>query len=256
MRFFTLVFLGALFASNAGAQAGDNRKLWCEFTEPFYNLSIDLDSGQVVHSEYDWQDLDPDSEMIETVLFENSQIAMSSHNGHAQIIASSGTSKIIQAVLSYKGSNGMSDHSYPLDVVHYDPVRGPQYGGCEVGALESYDSYTVPPEITEFVDNATAAINMCFNRAVADWTMVPSDYTPNMTKFYVLYRSEVVPGEPGHVSETFSSAENGMLQESVENTKTPVCMGSTPSSLRAAMWDHCLLYGSFLQNRWNYGEDL
>jgi len=248
-----LLVLGALAVSTS-AFANENRVLNCTFTEPFYDITLDLDTGKLSQIDIDWENTEDGIEYITTVLDENSSIVTTPiTNGIAIKARSSVDNKVlVDAKLTYNGSNGMSDHLYPFEVIHMNAERGPQYGGCTLGALEPYDAYQLSetnPDLSIFAQNSGQAIGLCFNRAVAEWTIAPSAYDVNSTKFNVLYRGEVVPGEPGNVSDTFSSAEGEALGESILMTKTPPQDGYSTLQTRAAMWDHCHLYGQFLQSR-------
>jgi hypothetical protein len=251
------ILLLSAFTLGSTAIANENRILKCTFTEPFYDITLDLDSGKLTQLDIDWENTEDGIEYIATVLDENSAVKITPITNGIAIKARSSLNNqvLVDAKLNYSGSDGMSDFSYPLEVIHMNAERGPQYGGCTLGKLAPYDTYQleeINSDLYVFAQNASQAIGLCFNRAISDWTIAASSYDANSTKFSVLYGSEVVPGEPGNVSETFSSAENEALYESVLLTKTPPQDGFSTYQTRAAMWNYCELYGQFLQNRYIY----
>lgn len=240
-----------LFLALSG-YANINPKLTCTFTEPFYHLEVDLESGKIVKVEYDWNDSDPNSDYIRTVLKKNSIVTINSSGKSLSIsVKDIGTSEnVLDSKLDYKGSDGMSNVLFPLSVKHYDKERGTQYGGCELDKVLAYDPSELDNKMKKFANYASQGIQLCLGRATAEWTQDPSDYDSESTKFFVLYSQQPVPGEAGEISQTFASAEMEVLYKSVLKTKTPPEDGASLNHLKSAMWDHCQTYAELIQSRY------
>ncbi len=232
--------------------ASINPKLTCSFTEPFYDLELDLDSGKLIRVEYDWNDSDPNSDYIRTVLNKNSIVTINSSGKTLSIsVKDIKTSEsILDSKLDYKGSDGMSNALFPLSVKHFDKQRGTQYGGCELDKILAYDSSELDKNMKKFANYASQGIQLCMARAKAEWTQDPSDYDSESTKFFVLYSQQPVPGEAGEISQTFASAEMEVLYKSVLKTKIPPEDGASLNQLKSAMWDHCQTYAELIQSRY------
>jgi hypothetical protein len=245
------LFLGSILWMSATLWAAEGQQLSCFFTEPFYDLDVDLVSGKIVRTDFDWEDLDPNSDYIKTVLAETSRVKLSSTGKALKILVSDSLSKkkILEGQLDFSGSNGMSDHKYPVHIIHHSKNRDPMWGGCEIGGLAAYEDWEMDPQMKIFAQYTDAATALCYDRAVADWTKASSASLPGLTKFFVLYSSEEVPGEAGNVSQSFASAERELLFEKLESTRLVAAPGTDPAALKASMWSYCDLYGSLLQKR-------
>lgn len=246
-----LCFSGfAVFTARADSNL--NRTLSCTFTEPFYDIDLDLDSGRLTRTEYDWAEEEPNSDFITKVLDEHATVKLSSTGSGVRIVAQNAkTAKIyLDGTYDFKGSNGMSDHDYPVSVVHHWDSGRREYGGCHLGTIRSFERHAVDEDVRAFAEYATQAMGLCLARAVSDWTAVKSDYEADNTKFYVLYRSDFVPGEPGQVSSTFSSSENEELASVLAAAQHPASDAVTMTSLRQGMWNYCMRYSQFLQTRY------
>ena len=109
----------------------------CHFTEPFYTIKIDTLKRTVVRIEPNW---DKDgSETVTTVISKNAQVRFAgvqkiSDTAHMPIYKVISNGQVIMKLeLSYQGSDGMSDITYPYN------VNGGtyNYGGCESETLKA-----------------------------------------------------------------------------------------------------------------------
>lgn len=251
---FIAVVLGVSGLTVVGARADSNanRTLSCTFTEPFYDVDLDLDTGRLTRTEYDWEDIDPNSDYVTRLLDEHAQVILTSTGSGVQIVAKKANSSrlYLDGKLNFKGSNGMSEHDYPVSIVHHWEGGRREEGGCTLGTLKAFERAAVDEDVKLFGEYSTQAIALCFARAVGDWTAVKSDFAPDSTKFYVLYRGDVVPGEPGEVSSTFSSAENEELAALLDHARSPATDAASMKTLRAGMWNYCSYYSQQLQTRY------
>lgn len=249
-RFFgTFVWCGLVWSGAAYAtppiDAG--RILRCHFTEPFYELQLDLDSGKLVRLEY------PNGkEPVESVVQGETTVSVQAVHGGVRILSQNISNKkiILDSILNYQGSNGMSSELFPFHVTHYGTTGSRAQGGCDIGGLEAYEPSSLSRVELRFARHGTSAIRQCLNRAVAPWTLDPSESQPGWTKFYAIYQAEKIPGEPGNVSRSLSEEERAILRNALLNAQIPPEDGATLYETRDAMWSYCLLYGELLQRRW------
>jgi len=247
-KFILSCFVGLM---SVNAFAMNSRIMNCEFTEPFFSLELNLDTGKLLKTEYDWQDLDPNSDYLTTVIQEaaTTKVKPSDKTMQVTVLNPKSNMLVLGATLNFKGTDSMSEVDYPLDVVYIEPNGTKQFGGCELGALKSYSSLDLSPDMLAFSKDATQAMGLCFNRALSNWTIERSDFLPSMSKYYILYKDDVVPGEPGNVSQSFSSAEKDVLRLLLLEAKDPPYNANALKSVREAMWNHCMQYSEFLEKR-------
>ncbi|MEK2689488.1 hypothetical protein [Bdellovibrio sp. GT3] len=101
------------------AQAARAEKIYCFFTEPFFNLTYNSDTNKLVHSAPGSND----KEGVAKVIF----------NKHGKILITVvGVQGSLMIDTSKNGSDGMSDFIYPFEGV----VNGNMYGGCETDHLK------------------------------------------------------------------------------------------------------------------------
>jgi hypothetical protein len=237
------------------------KKLVCSFTEPFFELELDVNKAELTKTEYNWEREENDQnapEFITTVVAKNLMISTKPIGTTYQLQAKTKNGKpLLSATLNYQGNDGMSDVLTPFDGLYQDPERKSKlYGACttETGGAHKYLEESHP--YYEFTKNVGLAVGLCYNRALAGWTDAPSAYKEDQTVFYTLYAREIPVGEPGEVSSTFASAEGEDLFRLVKLTKTPPEDGASLYSLRQAKWDYCDYYSSALHSRIEaYGED-
>lgn len=222
--------------------------LECGFTEPFFDVQVDVLNKKVIRTDIDWSyDGNGPIPHIQTDLSSSINLVSTFKNGFATIEGFStadSKKKILTAVLNFQGSDGMSDFDFAWDV----RFEG-HWGGCSTSSLTQIDGYSVKEEVKAFYKNVKAAIPQCYARAYAPWTSEASKYKKDQTVFSVLYATEVVPGEPGEVSSTFSSAENDELAKLVDMTSPiPYASGDLKAN-RLRKIEFCDAYGKFLLNR-------
>ncbi len=219
----------------------------CGFTEPFFSLEIDVENKTFKQIEIDWSYTgEGEFPYITTDLSKEVNLVSTSKNGLATIEAFNATTKkkVFSAVLNFSGSDGMSDFEYAWDA-RFDG----HWGGCSTPSLKQVDTYNIAEDMKAFYKNVQGAISQCYARAYAGWTSEASQYKKDQTVFSVLYSKEVVPGEPGHVSSTFSSAENDELAKLAEDTKPIPYTGGDMQGHKRNKILFCDAYGKFLLNR-------
>jgi hypothetical protein len=219
----------------------------CGFTEPFYSIEIDVEKKTFKQVEIDWSyQGEGEFPFITTDFSKDVNLVSSSKNGLATIEAYSvhTKKKVFSAVLNFQGSDGMSDLDFAWDARH-----GKNWGGCSTSSLKAIDNWSIAEDVKAFYENVKAAIPQCYARAYAPWTSQASEYKKDQTVFSVLYATEVVPGEPGEVSSTFSSAENDELAKLVDGTKPIPYSGGDLKAHKRNKIEFCDAYGKFLLNR-------
>ena len=238
-----IVSMALFLASSSGAIA-EVATITCAFTEPFFSLDLDSGEAKLTRSE-----LNDNAEPISTVIAKDIVVDRKVVGSKAiELLVSDENQKLIlKATLDYKGSNGMSDHTYPYSVIYYASESQTYFGGCTTPSLPSFD----PTQLADpsFSKVAGEAISLCYARALADWTSEPSDYDYESTKFYVMYSRESVPGEPGSVSSSFTTTESATLRKLAQLTKDTPQDGADFNRLAGKKRDYCDLYGNFLHTR-------
>lgn len=231
-------FTSCLIALSFSAHASLN--LECSFTEPFFDVRVDMGNKKIVMVAPDWNDLsDGPLRYIETDLSDETELKRSLRNGHLTIEGVNKTSgeTTFSAVLDFMGSDGMSDYEFAFDA----RFQG-NWGGCTTPSLRRVDPSFINIVQMPFYEDMKKAIALCYNRAISNWTSIGSLYNRNQSVFSILYQSDYVPGEPGGVSSTFSSHEGHMLGLLVEETK------AVPASSESRI-KFCDLYGQLLLER-------
>ena len=131
-----IAVLTLAFSVNALA----TEKISCTFTEPFFDMNIDLQSKKVTEVHPDWDNM-KDNEPIKYVtktIAENAVIETDFSDAFLpkyRVLTVDGQ-LLAELTLNMKGSDGMSDITFPLEVKY-----GQHWGGCKTNLLESVNPY-------------------------------------------------------------------------------------------------------------------
>lgn len=138
MKKLILLSLFALTTAAAAESQAPTSKLDCGFTEPFFNLNIDLVEKRVTRTEYDFDDIDPKSDFITTVIAENIviQANLSDPFLPTYVVLKQDGSWIADLALNMKGSDAMSDIVYPFDIKYSD-----FWGGCSSDKIDRWSPH-------------------------------------------------------------------------------------------------------------------
>jgi hypothetical protein len=202
-----ILLLAAFSSFSAFATSSIN----CSFTEPFINIDIDTKSGKVVLNSPDFSTDDYKLNQID--ISKSVKVTNSLVNGVPTISVTDKKdgSSVLKAVLNYEGNDGMSDIITAYDAVYAYQGKGSKlFGGCDSEATPGIEESSLDANEQLFTKDLKAAVIQCYTRAQSAWTSKVSS-EKNTSVFTVLYRSDFVPGEPGDVSSTFSSAEGAEL---------------------------------------------
>lgn len=224
--------------------------LTCSFTEPFFTLQYTESTGTLVIEEPNWDTVGPPT--VTRVLETNLELTVEPNYGkNVRLTLAKPQSKkvLLEGYLDFKGSDSMSDFQYPISVVFHSKDYGTQQGGCTTEALDAIDQTTIEPQAEQFLKDVNQAIELCYARAAGTWTSDPSEYQDTNTVFYTLYSQEFVPGEPGNVSQVFSTGENELLFEVLGQSRTPPEDGADLNHNIQKKFEYCHMYGKFLQKR-------
>jgi uncharacterized membrane protein len=243
------IFLLAVISSFQAMAAGQE-SINCGFTEPFYDIDIDVNAKKVVINDIDWDS--EDFRHKKTDISKEVNIVSSLVNGAPTItLVDNKTGKTrLTATLDFKGSDGMSDQEYAYSAVHKVGSDITHYGGCSSKSINAINVPSLDENEAAFFKDASKAVVLCYARAFSGWTSQASTVEKKTSVFTVLYRSDVVPGEPGDVSSTFSSAEGEELTR-LANLASPVpYSGGELKAHKGLKIDFCNQYSAFLQNRY------
>ena len=136
MKFKSLILALGLFGFNAGAEV-----LKCDFTEPFFSVEFDSETAKVTYTGVDTYNEETDSFEVIT-LSENASLVetttMGAVIGSEYSLRNDKGEEILKLALTFRGSNGMSDHVYPFDVWY-----GNFWGGCETSSAPAVDTFSL-----------------------------------------------------------------------------------------------------------------
>lgn len=248
MKRVLTVLAVACWGSTVMAASVGPKVIECNFTEPFFDLKLDLQKKVLIKNEPNW---DEGGDPTKTsVVAKNLDIEVVPVGQSVQIKAKRKGETLLSLSLNYAGSDGMSEVVSPYSAEYSEKGHdGKLYGGCASETGGQYAYLNEKNLYYPFVQNSGKAIGLCYNRALLGWTSDASKYVPEQTVFYTLYGREIPTGEPGDVSETFSSAEGEELARLVELTKSPAKGAKAQAALLKAKWDYCDYYSSRLNNR-------
>lgn len=116
----------ALLATSVTAQADI---INCSFTEPFFSLQYSTNTSELARTEYDY-----DTDKMVTKKTKNVSFQIKGP-GKFQLLAADKT-PIMNLDLNSKGSDGMSDRTYPYDAELLTEGNS-MWGGCESNFLKA-----------------------------------------------------------------------------------------------------------------------
>lgn len=121
------------------AEAGTMR---CSFTEPFYSIVFESESGKVTVISPDVTDPETGKPVPE-VLARNAKLERADPPGDGLTFRLvNGGDTILELKLTGKGSDGMSDNLYP-----FEAWRGRHDGGCETDKYQAFDTYELVEDL-------------------------------------------------------------------------------------------------------------
>lgn len=239
-----------LLATVSSFSAFASQSINCSFTEPFLNIDIDVNARKVVINSPDWEN--ESGGTVSNDISKSVNIVSTLVNGVPTISLydKKDSSTVLTAKLNYNGSDGMSEHLYAFDAVYAYMGKGSKlYGGCDSKSAPAVSEYDLDENQKVFFKDIKAAVVQCYTRAFSGWTSEASKSEKNLSVFTILYRSDFVPGEPGDVSSTFSSAEGEELTR-LANAASPVPhTGGELKAHKTLKLNFCDQYSAYLHSR-------
>jgi uncharacterized membrane protein len=133
------ILAAALAALPAESRAGT---LVCRFTEPFFTITYDSQSGTVTELSADVFDEDT-GQPVPRVLAEGAKLVkFDTGDYHPGLRLEKDGKVILQLRLTGQGSDGMSDNIFP-----FEADRDGRIGGCETGKYQAFDVYDLLEDI-------------------------------------------------------------------------------------------------------------
>ena len=112
----------------------------CAFTEPFFNLTYNIEEGSLTITEPDWEN---DGEIVTKVIGTDLVLVNKSTDAFLpmfEVIVPS-QEKVLKMTMNFNGSDGMSDQTYPIDAKWEDLNDGNTlFGGCETDKIKSVNT--------------------------------------------------------------------------------------------------------------------
>ena len=126
------------FAAAAVLMAGHSEAgtLRCSFTEPFFVITWDSQTGQAIEISADVTDPDT-GKPVPTILSEHARLRVPDPTGDPfRLVLEDGKEMILELKLTGTGSDGMSENLFP-----FEARRGTLDGGCETAKYPAFDTY-------------------------------------------------------------------------------------------------------------------
>jgi hypothetical protein len=118
------------------ATDGEAGALRCSFTEPFFTITWDSQTGQAIELSADVTDPDTGKPVPRT-LSENARLRVPDPTGDPfRLVLEDDKETILELKLTGTGSDGMSDSLFP-----FEARRGRLDGGCETAKYPAFDTY-------------------------------------------------------------------------------------------------------------------
>jgi hypothetical protein len=128
-----LVVAAAAMLMAGNCEAGTLR---CSFTEPFFTVSWDSETGRVIELSADVTDPDTGNP-VPTVLSEHARLRVPDPTGDPfRLILADDEQTILELTLTGTGNDGMSENLFP-----FDARRGTLDGGCDTAKFPRYETY-------------------------------------------------------------------------------------------------------------------
>ena len=136
MRFWLVAIAPVLLASESPAAT-----LRCVFTEPFYTLTFDTESGTVTELTNDVED-PVTGKAVPQIVAVGAKLSVPDPNDFFTLRLGKGSETILELHLNGQGSDGMSEFYFP-----FEAKRGGNDGGCDTIKHPAYDPYDVLEEL-------------------------------------------------------------------------------------------------------------
>lgn len=120
--------------ASANTQQVATKYIDCSFTEPFFNLVVDLEKKTLTRIEPDWDNGAGEtvSKIVATGI--NLKVDFTDPLYPRYVVLSSNGTALLNLTLNMQGSDGMSDLIFPLDAQY-----GELWGGCETDLIKAYN---------------------------------------------------------------------------------------------------------------------
>lgn len=129
-----LILMTVLMGLNVQAEV-----LKCDFTEPFFNIEFDSKTKIVTYTGVDTYNEETDTFDVIT-LAEGASVVETTTTGAVigseYSLVDADNTEIVKLALTFRGSNGMSDHVYAFDAWY-----GPFWGACESTSAPAVDTF-------------------------------------------------------------------------------------------------------------------
>lgn len=120
--------------------------LVCDFTEPFFNIKFDPATKIVTYIGVDTYS-DDDGTFDEVILAKNAKLVETTTTGPVvgseYSLRDENDKELVKLALTFRGSNGMSDHIFPFDAWY-----GPHMGACETKSAPAVDTFQLMDGLT------------------------------------------------------------------------------------------------------------
>jgi uncharacterized membrane protein len=148
----TAICVSLLFFSQLGfaGESKDLDKLYCVFTEPFFNITFDPSDQSVTYLGVENYDEASDS-FIPEIIAQNGQLIKVSTGSEWGDYPQYGSTfelrgdqgeVILRLTFDLQGSDGMSDSSYPFSATYGDE-QWILFGGCYTDSAQPYNLYEI-----------------------------------------------------------------------------------------------------------------
>jgi hypothetical protein len=115
---------------------GEAGTLRCSFTEPFFSITWDSQTGQAVELSADVTDPDT-GKPVPTTLSEHARLRVPDPIGDPfRLILADDKETILELKLTGIGNDGMSENLFP-----FEARRGTLDGGCDTARFPRFDTY-------------------------------------------------------------------------------------------------------------------
>lgn len=142
MKKISLMLLSLLLSAGLRAEV-----LVCDFTEPFFNIKFDPVTKVVTYMGIDTYNRG-DGTFDEVILAKNAKLVETTTTGPVigseYSLRKEDDTELMKLALTFRGSNGMSDHVYPFEAWY-----GPYMGACETKSAPAVDTFALIDGLTD-----------------------------------------------------------------------------------------------------------
>ncbi len=141
MKKISLMLFTLLLSAGLRAEVLD-----CDFTEPFFNIKFNPATKVVTYVGIESYNEDSGT-FEEVIIAENAKLVETTTTGPVigseYSLRKEDDTEIMKIALTFRGSNGMSDHVYPFDAWY-----GPYMGACETESAPAVDTFALMDGLT------------------------------------------------------------------------------------------------------------